>query len=119
MRSRSAQCLECPSPMWLLLCSKPWVAFDNDSSGTSPEGILGKEHPHPRAYGTFPRVLRKYVREEHKLSLEDAIRKMSALPAQRMRLADRGVLKAGMWADVVVFDPAKIRDLATFEDPNQ
>lgn len=102
-----------------LAVQQPWVSIDNDSSGASPEGILGKEHPHPRAYGTFPRILRKYVREEHKLSLEDAIRKMSALPAQRMRLADRGVLKSGMWADVVIFDPATIRDLATFENPNQ
>ena len=98
---------------------QPWVALDNDSSGASPEGILGQEHPHPRAYGTFPRILRKYVREEKKLSLEDAMRKFSALPAQRMRLTDRGVLKAGMWADVVVFDPVTIRDLATFEKPNQ
>jgi dihydroorotase/N-acyl-D-amino-acid deacylase len=64
-------------------------------------------------------VLRKYVREEKKITLEDAIRKFSALPAQRMRLTDRGVLKAGMWADVVVFDLDTIRDLATFENPNQ
>jgi N-acyl-D-amino-acid deacylase len=102
-----------------LALQQPWVAIDNDSSGTSPEGILGQEHPHPRAYGTFPRILRKYVREDKALSLEDAIRKMSALPAQRMRLSDRGVLKAGMWADVVIFDPATVRDLATFENPNQ
>ncbi|SPF36405.1 Dihydroorotase [Candidatus Sulfotelmatobacter kueseliae] len=102
-----------------LALQQPWVSIDNDSSGTSPEGILGLEHPHPRAYGTFPRILRKYVREEKKLTLEDAIRKFSALPAQRMRLTDRGVLKAGMWADVVIFDPATVRDLATFADPNQ
>ena len=102
-----------------LALQQPWVAIDNDSSGTSPEGILGQEHPHPRAYGTFPRILRKYVREDKALSLEDAIRKMSALPAQRIRLADRGVLKAGMWADMVIFDPATVRDLATFENPNQ
>jgi len=102
-----------------LVLQQPWVSVDNDSSGTSPEGILGQEHPHPRAYGTFPRILRKYVREENKLTLEDAIRKFSALPAQRMRLTDRGVLKAGMWADVVVFDAATIRDLATFDNPNQ
>src|SRR5437870_2113300 len=102
-----------------LALQQPWVSIDNDSSGTSPEGILGKEHPHPRAYGTFPRILRKYVREEKKLTLEDAIRKMSASPAQRMRLTDRGVLKTGMWADVVIFDPARVRDLATFENPNQ
>jgi len=85
----------------------------------APEEILGQEHPHPRAYGTFPRILRKYVREEKKLTLEDAIRKFAALPAQRMRLTDRGVLKTGMWADIVVFDPATVRDLATFEKPNQ
>ncbi len=102
-----------------LALQQPWVSLDNDSSGTSPEGILGQEHPHPRAYGAFPRVLRKYVREEKKLTLEDALRKFSALPAQRMHLADRGVLKAGMWADVVVFDPATIKDVATFEEPNQ
>ena len=102
-----------------LALEQPWVSIDNDSQGTSPEGLLGREHPHPRAYGTFPRILRKYVREEHKLRLEEAIRKMTALPAQRMRLTDRGVLKRGMWADIVVFDPATIRDRATFEEPNQ
>jgi N-acyl-D-amino-acid deacylase len=98
---------------------QPWTSVDNDSQGTAPDGVLGKEHPHPRAYGTFPRILRKYVREEHVLTLPDAIRKFSALPAQRMRLTDRGVLKQGLWADVVVFDPEQIRDLATFENPNQ
>jgi N-acyl-D-amino-acid deacylase len=98
---------------------QPWVAINNDSQGTSPEGLLGQDYPHPRAYGTFPRIVRMYVREENKLRLEDAIRKFSALPAQRMRLSDRGVLKQGMWADVVVFNPDEIRDLATFENPNQ
>jgi N-acyl-D-aspartate/D-glutamate deacylase len=102
-----------------LALEQPWVSIDNDSQGTSPDGILGQEHPHPRAYGTFPRILRKYVREEKKLTLEDAIRKFTALPAQRMRLTDRGVLKAGMWADVVIFDPETVRDLATFDNPNQ
>ncbi len=106
-------------PDIVLALQQPWVSFDNDSSGASAEGILGQEHPHPRAYGTFPRILRKYVREEKKLTLEDAIRKASALAAQRMRLTDRGVLKAGMWADVAIFDPATIHDLATFENPNQ
>jgi dihydroorotase/N-acyl-D-amino-acid deacylase len=103
----------------LLALKQPWVSINNDSQGTAPDGILGQEHPHPRAYGTFPRILRKYVREEKQLSLEDAIRKFSALPAQRMHLSDRGVLKAGMWADIVVFDPANVRDLATFAKPNQ
>ncbi len=102
-----------------LALRQPWVSIDNDWPGTSPEGLLGRDHPHPRAYGTFPRILRKYVREERQLTLEDAIRKFSALPAQRMRLADRGVLKRGMWADVVIFDPQRVRDLATFEQPNQ
>ncbi len=106
-------------PDVVLALQQPWVSIDNDSQGTSPEGLLGEEHPHPRAYGTFPRILAKYVREEKVLTLEDAIRKMSALPAQRMRLTERGVLKRGMWADVVVFDPATIRDLATFDNPNQ
>jgi dihydroorotase/N-acyl-D-amino-acid deacylase len=102
-----------------LALKQPWMSIDNDSSGTSTTGILGTEHPHPRAYGTFPRVLRKYVREDHLLTLPDAIRKFSALPAAKMRLADRGVLKVGMWADVVVFNPETINDLATFENPNQ
>ncbi|HEY6185300.1 MAG TPA: D-aminoacylase [Terriglobales bacterium] len=106
-------------PDVLLALQQPWVAINNDSSGASTEGILGQEHPHPRAYGTFPHILRKYVREDKSLTLEDAIRKFSSLPAQRMRLTDRGVLKEGMWADVVVFDPATVRDLATFENPNQ
>src|SRR5579862_3127999 len=106
-------------PDVVLALKQPWVSIDNDSEGTAPQGLLGQEHPHPRAYGTFPRILRKYVREEHVLSLEEAIRKFSALPAQRMRLVDRGVLKRGMWADIVIFDPATIRDVATFEQPNQ
>ena len=102
-----------------LALQQPWVSVCNDSQGTSPEGLLGKEHPHPRAYGTFPRILRKYVRDEKKLTLEDAIRKFTGLPAGRMRFADRGVLKAGMWADVVVFDPDEIHDEATFAEPNR
>ncbi|MBS0422405.1 MAG: D-aminoacylase [Proteobacteria bacterium] len=102
-----------------LALQQPWVSIDNDSEGTSPTGLLGEEHPHPRAYATFPRILRKYVRDEHKLTLQDAIRKFTALPAQKLGLTDRGVLKAGMWADIAVFDPAKIHDVATFEQPNQ
>jgi N-acyl-D-amino-acid deacylase len=106
-------------PDVLLALEQPWVSVCNDSQGTAPDGLLGREHPHPRSYGTFPHILRKYVREDHKLRLEEAIRKFSALPAQRMRLTDRGVLKKGMWADIVIFDPATIRDRATFENPNQ
>ena len=97
-----------------LAAVQPWVSFCNDSEGTSPDGLLGTEFPHPRAYGTFPRVLRKYVREERRMSLEEAIRKFTSLPASRVRLNDRGVLKVGLWADIVVFDPEQITDKATF-----
>jgi N-acyl-D-amino-acid deacylase len=102
-----------------LALQQPWVSVGTDDSATSPEGILGVDHPHPRAYGTFPRILAKYVREEGKLGLADAIRKFTALPAQREHLSDRGVIKTGMWADLVVFDPAAIRDVATYDDPNR
>jgi N-acyl-D-amino-acid deacylase len=102
-----------------LALRQPWVSIDNDASGTSPYGILGQEHPHPRAYGTFPRILRKYVRQQQLFSLPEAIRKFSALPAAREHLTDRGVLKKGMWADVDVFNPATIHDVATYDDPNQ
>ena len=102
-----------------LALQQPWVSINNDSQGTAPDGILGKDHPHPRAYGTFPRILRKYVREEKRLTLEDAIRKFTSLPAQRMRLSDRGVLKAGMWGDIAIFHPDSVRDRATFAKPNQ
>ena len=81
--------------------------------------ILGQGVPHPRSYGTFPRVLGVYVRERNVISLEDAIRKMTSFPAQRLRVADRGVLKPGMKADITVFDPARVRDMATFEKPHQ
>jgi len=72
---------------------------------------------HPRVYGTFPRVLGKYAREEGVISMEDAVRKMTSLPARRMGLQDRGQIREGMWADLVVFDPATVRDGATFEQP--
>ena len=102
-----------------LALKQPWVSIDNDYAGMAPTGLLGQEHAHPRAYGTFPRILRMFVREEHLLTLPEAIRKFSALAAQREHLTDRGVLKKGMWADVVVFDPAKVHDVATYENPNQ
>ena len=102
-----------------LALQQPWVSVCNDSQGTATDGLLGQQHPHPRAYGTFPRILRKYVREDGALTLPDAIRKFSALPASRLRLADRGAIKAGMWADIVVFNPETITDLATFDKPNQ
>lgn len=102
-----------------LALQQPWVAFDTDSDATAPEGLLGLDHPHPRAYGTYPRILAKYVRAEGRLTLPEAIRKFSALPAARLRLADRGVIKEHMWADIVVFDPDTIHDLATYDDPNR
>ncbi len=81
--------------------------------------VMGEDAPHPRCYGTFPRVLGRYVREKKVLTLEDAVRKMTSMPAQRVRLHDRGILRPGMKADVVVFDPATITDKATFEKPHQ
>lgn len=102
-----------------LVLKQPWVSIDNDAGGVSPDGLLGQQHTHPRAYGTFPRILRKYVRQDHLLTLPDAIRKFSALPAERLHLADRGVLKLGLAADIVIFDPATVQDRATYENPNQ
>jgi dihydroorotase/N-acyl-D-amino-acid deacylase len=81
--------------------------------------VFGQARPHPRSYGTFARVLSEYVRERGVLGLEEAIRKMSAYPAQRMGIQDRGLIRPGMVADIAVFDPATVRDLATFENPHQ
>jgi N-acyl-D-amino-acid deacylase len=102
-----------------LALRQPWVSIDNDAAAVAPQGILGQEHPHPRAYGTFPRILRKFVREQQLLTLPDAIRKFSALAAQRVRLTDRGVIRTGLRADLVVFDPDSVADRATFEEPSQ
>lgn len=102
-----------------LALQQPWMSICDDASAQAPTGPLGKGHPHPRAYAAFARIITKYVRKEHVLTLPDAIRKMTALPAQRMGLAQRGVIKDGMWADLVIFDPAKLRAPATFEDPKQ
>ena len=81
--------------------------------------VFGKANPHPRNYGTFARVLAVYVRETNTITLEDAVRKMSSFPAQRLGLGDRGLLRPGMKADIAVFDPARVRDAATFENPHQ
>jgi len=96
----------------------PWVSIATDAEATSPRGLLGKIRVHPRAYGTFPRVLGRYVREERVLTLEDAIRKMTSLPAAQVGLVDRGTLKPGAFADIVVFDPAEVLDTATFAAPH-
>jgi dihydroorotase/N-acyl-D-amino-acid deacylase len=98
---------------------KPWVAFDLDAGATAVDGPLGVDKHHPRAFGSMPRVLGRYVRELKLLTLEDAVRKMTSLPARRMRFLDRGLLRPGMAADITVFDPDRIRDVATFEDPNR
>jgi dihydroorotase/N-acyl-D-amino-acid deacylase len=87
------------------------------SDGEIP--IFGRAHPHPRSYGTFARVLAVYVRERHTITLEDAVRKMTSFPAARLGLLDRGLLRPGMKADITVFDPARVRDVATFEKPHQ
>ena len=99
--------------------AKPWISFGSDEASQAPEGIFLKSTPHPRAYGTFARVLGKYVREEKLVSLPEAIRRLSALPATNLELDHRGFLKTDMFADVVVFDPVRITDHATFEKPAQ
>ena len=97
----------------------PWVSFDSDEQAPAPEGVFLKSNPHPRAYGNFARVLARYVREDKALSLPQAIHQLAALPAATLSLADRGQLKSGYFADVVVFDPATIQDHATYERPHQ
>ncbi len=97
----------------------PWVSFGADEDSQAPEGVFLKSNPHPRAYGNFARFLGQYVRDEHVATLPDAVRRLAALPADNLRLDHRGILKTGYFADVVVFDPAKIQDHATFEKPHQ
>jgi dihydroorotase/N-acyl-D-amino-acid deacylase len=96
-----------------------WVSFCTDANARATDGPLYEGKPHPRAYGSFPRILAKYVRQDKLLSLEDAVRKMTSLPAQRVGLKERGILKPGFYADVVIFDPASVTDKATFENPHQ
>lgn len=97
----------------------PWMSFGSDAASMAPEGVFLRSSAHPRAYGNFARLLGRYVREEKLLPLEEAIRKLSGLPATNLGLVDRGFLKAGHFADVAVFDPATIVDRATFENPHQ
>lgn len=101
------------------LLPKPESIIGSDGWSTTPGGPTGVGHPHPRCYGTFPRVLARYVREKRVLSLEQAVHKMTAKPARKLRLDRRGELREGYFADVVVFDPATIRDRATFEEPHR
>jgi dihydroorotase/N-acyl-D-amino-acid deacylase len=97
----------------------PWVGVGMDFGAVASDGPLNMRVVHPRAYGTFPRILGHYVREEHALALEAAVRKMTGVAAERMGLKDRGVLREGNYADITVFDPATIADRATFENPHQ
>jgi N-acyl-D-amino-acid deacylase len=97
----------------------PWVSFCSDSASLAPEGVFLKSNPHPRAYGSFARLLGKFVRDEQLIPLEEAIRRLSALPADNMKLDRRGRLLPGYFADVVIFDPAAIQDHATFDRPHQ
>jgi len=97
----------------------PWVSFNSDASSQAPEGVFLESNPHPRAYGSFARVLGKYARDENLLPLEEAVRKLAALPAQVLRIDRRGELKEGFFADIVVFNPDTIQDHATFAEPHQ
>src|ERR1700726_1840883 len=99
--------------------AKPWISFGSDEASQAPEGVFLKSNPHPRAYGNFARVLGKYCRDEKVITLPEAIRRLSAQPAQNLELDHRGMLKEGMFADVVVFDPKTITDHATFDKPHQ
>jgi dihydroorotase/N-acyl-D-amino-acid deacylase len=98
---------------------QPFVSVGTDFGEVSPTGPLGESKSHPRAYGSFPRILGKYVRDEHVLRMEDAIRKFTSLAAQRESIHERGLLRPGFFADVTIFDPQTIRDVATFDDPNR
>ncbi len=97
----------------------PWMAFGSDSESLAPEGRFLDSNPHPRAYGTFARLLGKYVRDEGVIPLEEAIRRLTSFPAANLRIAERGTLKEGYFADIAVFDPATIQDHATFSEPHQ
>jgi N-acyl-D-amino-acid deacylase len=101
------------------LMAHPLVGIGSDGSALAPYGPLGKGKPHPRSYGAFPRALGKYVREDKLLPLEAMVRKMTSVPAARFGFTRRGVLQAGNFADIVVFDPDKVRDKATWSDPHQ
>ena len=97
----------------------PWVSFCSDAASLAPEGVFLESNPHPRAYGSFARLLGKYVRDEGVIPLEEAVRRLTSLPAEQLSIRRRGQLRAGYFADVVIFDPATIQDHATFAEPHQ
>jgi N-acyl-D-amino-acid deacylase len=101
----------------LAAVSNPLVTYGSDSGAQAEDGPLSTTKAHPRAFGTFPRILAEYVRTEHTMRLEEAVRKMTSQAASRVGITDRGLLRPGMFADIVVFDPATIRDVATYESP--
>jgi N-acyl-D-amino-acid deacylase len=97
----------------------PWLSFGSDEASYTNEGVFLKSMAHPRAYGTFARVIGKYSRDEKVISLQEAVRKLAKLPADNLKIQKRGELKVGNFADVVIFNPAKVKDNATFEKPHQ
>ena len=97
----------------------PWMSFDSDAASLAPEEPFLQSNPHPRAYGNFARLLGRYVRDERLITLEEAVRRLTSLPASNLRIADRGALRPGYFADLAIFDPATIADRATFDRPHQ
>ena len=106
-------------PDMQLVMKQPWTSIGSDGSAVSPAGPAGRGHPHPRYYGTFPRVLGRYVRELKVVSLPEAIKKMTSMNADKIGIRDRGRLREGLWADITIFDAARVADRATFEKPHQ
>jgi N-acyl-D-aspartate/D-glutamate deacylase len=106
-------------PDMQLVMKQPWTSIGSDGSAVSVDGPTGRTHPHPRYYGTFPRVLGRYVRELKVLTLPEAVRKMTSMNADKIGIKDRGRLREGMWADITIFDPDRVIDRATFENPHQ
>ena len=118
-RSRRSSSRSCARATSIEAMRTPWVSFDTDSGARAEDGPLSASKSHPRAWGTFTRVLGKYVRQDGVLTLEEAVRKMTSQAAIRVGITDRGLVRPGMMADLVVFDPATVADVATFEQPNR
>ena len=97
----------------------PWLSFGSDAESLAPEGVFLKKNVHPRSYGNFARLFAKYVRDEHVITLQEAVRKLTSLPATNLKISHRGLLAPGFFADIAVFDPATIQDHSTFEKPHQ
>jgi N-acyl-D-aspartate/D-glutamate deacylase len=106
-------------PDMQLVLKQPWTSIGSDGAAVNPDGPTGRSHPHPRYYGTFPRVLGRYVRELHVLTLPEAVKKMTSMNADKIGIKDRGRLREGLRADITIFDPARVIDRATFENPHQ